>query len=836
MMAACLLVWGGFEFWVSRQDPGLRPALVSYTPRQILGMIKRSLTSNAQPDYGAYGRVTVPGRGASPWVLRSNIDGRPRILSLALAPGLWLSYSTESASIHQFWTGLLELSGTVFDAKLERQPLSRGQVYLRPERSIPWRLRAPGDDAWTPAEIQWIGHGFDPESGALWIRYRLTHQTGTSTTLTEWPELVRDDRERVGLRQRFELASVEGPEVAYQIDGLESERIWSGGTGASKLDLRFGDAQRAPLQLIRWFDAPRFAIEPDTRNDALAADGDAILQQHDCQTCHHADERIVGPAWAEIALRYASSPRDAITSELSAKIIQGGVGTWGAVPMPAHPEISRREARALAAQILATPVQAVQEPELSQSDLADAATYDFEIEPKLTSLHPALTAESLHSEAFTPRVGGLAFLADGRLALSTWDSDGAVYTLDGWQDDSQTTRIERIAEGLQEPLGLTAQDGRLFVIQKQEITELIDHNADGITDEYRTLNDDWTASDSFHEFGFGLVPHRGFLYGTVSICVETSGKSCFYQTKDRGKLFRVKIDSAEIEWLADGFRTPNGLGITPEHRLLVTDNQGDWLPASKLIVAEPGRFYGWRAPSEKRNLGPGTPAALLLPQNEIGNSPTQPIEKRYGRYAGDIFFGDIFNGGIKRAVLEEVEGQFQGAAFHFTAGLHGPVHRLLEAPDGTLIVGEVGSHGNWGEPGKPYYGLERVRFTDTPVFEPRSVSIQPDGFDIEFSEPIAKDFAVEAQHFALSQWYYVPTQTYGGPKFGVESLPVERVRVSEDRRHLHISVPGLKEGRVVYLHLDRDFRSEGGRSLWVNEAWYTLNRLPTNERGRRDAH
>ena len=70
-------------------------------------------------------------------------------------------------------------------------------------------------------------------------------------------------------------------------------------------------------------------------------------------------------------------------------------------------------------------------------------------------------------------------------------------------------------------------------------------------------------------------------------------------------------------------------------KLLVTDNQGDWLPASKLIQLTPGDFYGWRAPGDDRDYGPVAPPALWLPQNEIGNSPTQPLVLTQGPY---VFF------------------------------------------------------------------------------------------------------------------------------------------------------------------------------------------------------
>jgi len=139
-------------------------------------------------------------------------------------------------------------------------------------------------------------------------------------------------------------------------------------------------------------------------------------------------------------------------------------------------------------------------------------------------------------------VGGLAWLPDGRLGVSTWDPDGAVFALAGWDGDPERIRIARIAEGLHEPLGLAVLDGAIYVMQKQEITRLLDHDGDDWIDEYRVVANDWSATSNFHEFGFGLVEHAGALHAALSACVLAGGKSCREQTPDRGSVIRVPID------------------------------------------------------------------------------------------------------------------------------------------------------------------------------------------------------------------------------------------------------------------------------------------------------
>jgi cytochrome c len=62
-------------------------------------------------------------------------------------------------------------------------------------------------------------------------------------------------------------------------------------------------------------------------------------------------------------------------------------------------------------------------------------------------------------------------------------------------------------------------------------------------------------------------------------------------------------------------------------------------------------------------------AAIYLPEDEIANSPSQPILMQDGPYKGQMLHGDVTHGGIKRDFLEKINGEYQGAVFRFTQGL-----------------------------------------------------------------------------------------------------------------------------------------------------------------------
>jgi cytochrome c len=80
-----------------------------------------------------------------------------------------------------------------------------------------------------------------------------------------------------------------------------------------------------------------------------AMDGAALAQKKNCLACHALDKKVLGPSYKEVAKKYAGQP-DAV-NKLVTKIMKGGSGVWGAVPMPPQP-VSDAEAHALVKWIL----------------------------------------------------------------------------------------------------------------------------------------------------------------------------------------------------------------------------------------------------------------------------------------------------------------------------------------------------------------------------------------------------------------------------------------------------------------------------------------------------
>lgn len=83
---------------------------------------------------------------------------------------------------------------------------------------------------------------------------------------------------------------------------------------------------------------------------APALADEALAKTKNCMACHAVDKKLVGPAYKDVAKKYAGDAKAA--DMLATKIVKGGSGVWGAVPMPANAQVSEAEAKKLAAWVL----------------------------------------------------------------------------------------------------------------------------------------------------------------------------------------------------------------------------------------------------------------------------------------------------------------------------------------------------------------------------------------------------------------------------------------------------------------------------------------------------
>lgn len=92
--------------------------------------------------------------------------------------------------------------------------------------------------------------------------------------------------------------------------------------------------------------------KPATTQQSAGDDEKALemIGALDCTTCHKINEKLIGPAYTEVAKKYEAT--DAVVDDLANKVIKGSQGVWGTVPMTPHPDLSMDSARVMVKYIL----------------------------------------------------------------------------------------------------------------------------------------------------------------------------------------------------------------------------------------------------------------------------------------------------------------------------------------------------------------------------------------------------------------------------------------------------------------------------------------------------
>ena len=95
-----------------------------------------------------------------------------------------------------------------------------------------------------------------------------------------------------------------------------------------------------------------FALVTAVCATAPALADQALATSKNCMACHALERKLVGPSYKDVAKKYTGQ-KDA-ADKLATKIMKGGSGVWGAIPMPANPQVNEADAKKLAAWVLAS--------------------------------------------------------------------------------------------------------------------------------------------------------------------------------------------------------------------------------------------------------------------------------------------------------------------------------------------------------------------------------------------------------------------------------------------------------------------------------------------------
>jgi hypothetical protein len=443
-------------------------------------------------------------------------------------------------------------------------------------------------------------------------------------------------------------------------------------------------------------------------------------------------------------------------------------------------------------------------------------------------------------------VSGMAWAPDGRLAVVI--RKGEVWMLDGVLGEPDKVKYQLFASGLHEPLGALWDRDSLLVTQRTEMTRLRDTDGDGVADEYLTAGNGWNVSGAYHGYAYG--PRRdgqGNLWVALNVDM---GEHANNKAPWRGWAGIIS-SYGEFRPMVAGLRSPCGLGANLAGDMFCVDQQGTWVPATPIYHFREGAFFlnpeGIASqdlpaspvklsakvpekipyPDAVHTLREMRPPAVWLPYVKVGRSGTDlavcDAHGKFGPFDGQFMVAEFTDAKVSRVFLEQVDGEYQGAAFPFLSGFASGLVRVLFGPDGSLFAGMT-SRG-WSSLGTKSYGLQRVRWTGTTPFAIREMHALPDGFDLVFTAPVDVALAGNPASYAMKNYTYFYSGAYGSDEIQVQPNPIAAATVSADHLRVHLKVDGRRELYVHELHCG-GVRSAAGAPLDHPDAYYTLNRIP----------
>ena len=358
---------------------------------------------------------------------------------------------------------------------------------------------------------------------------------------------------------------------------------------------------------------------------------------------------------------------------------------------------------------------------------------------------------------------GVDFLKDGRIAMSTCHGDVWIAKVDEAQNKVEWTRF---ATGLYHPLGLKVVDNKIVVLERGQLTRLHDENNDGEADFYENVCNQWDTGGGEHSY---------------DTCLETDpqGNFYFFKTGDTdlptgGCLMKVSADGKTADIFATGFRHPIGMGMSPDGIITGADQEGNWMPATRVDQYHQGGFYGdmraaHRDPLPKiydnpicwlpREVDNSAGGQVWVPPGKFGPLAGLPLHLSYGRCKMFVLLreqvGDVTQGGVADIGLKFLAGVCRGR-FHPT--------------DGMLYV--AGLNG-WQTAAQADGCLQRVRMTGKPLNVPVAVATHPQSIDLTFTRPLTKAEAEKAANYRVARWNYRWTKDYGSKRYKVSNANAE---------------------------------------------------------------
>jgi hypothetical protein len=424
------------------------------------------------------------------------------------------------------------------------------------------------------------------------------------------------------------------------------------------------------------------------------------------------------------------------------------------------------------------------------------------------------------------RLVAFDFFSDGRAAVSTWSGD--VWLVSGIDDKLDALKWKRFASGLFEPLGLRIVNDQLYVLCRDQLARLHDLNNDGEMDWVESFNRDAPVGPSYHAFAMELQTDRaGNFYYT------RCGQRVDPELPLQGGLVKVSRDGKQADLIATGLRAANSLCVGPNDEITTADNQGNWIPASRLNWIEPGGFYGY-IPHARRTPVPteANPPLCWIPVQVDNSSGSQvwATGDAWGPLNGHLLHTSYGKAALFLVLHEQVNGVRQGGVVQFPLKFDSGIMRARFHPkDHQLYV--AGLRG-WQTVGTRDGCLQRVRYTGGALTLPTSLKTLADGLVVGFDCELDSS-ASDPENFAVERWNYLWSEKYGSPEFkvsqpgsqGRDKMEITSAQLSSDLKSVTLKITDLRPAHQMRLQFR--LKMKDGAPV-KHEIYHTINALPNS--------
>ncbi|MBM3846046.1 MAG: hypothetical protein FJ405_07165, partial [Verrucomicrobia bacterium] len=356
-------------------------------------------------------------------------------------------------------------------------------------------------------------------------------------------------------------------------------------------------------------------------------------------------------------------------------------------------------------------------------------------------------------------LSALDLFPDGRAMVSSFHGD--VWVVSGLDSKLDKLQWRRFAAGLFQPLGVKIVDQVPYLTCRDGIVRLRDLNGDGEADYYENFNNDTIATANYHEFCMDL---------------DTDSAGNFYFAKGapwpadvtsphQGTLLKVSKDGSQLEVVATGLRAPNGLAVGPNDEVSFSDNEGHYIPTSKLSYVKPGKpFYGMVQTAQGVPSNDFEQPICWIPKLLDNSSGGQVWVKggKWGPLEGSMLFLSYGKASLFTVMQERVDGVAQAGVvqlpFRFPTGI---MRARFSPADGQLYL--AGLRG-WQTAGIRDGGFFRVRYTGQTLTWPVAFHARQGGLELQFTAPLKPESVQDTANWSAEQWNYVWSANYGSPE------------------------------------------------------------------------